>query len=466
MHRNPHPAAAAVTEPDDRRPDAWGQAAVDRRGALREAVRQWVGLRTMMAGRPWAGAGAAAAPGVLSTVLSPAAGAAASAAASAADVAAAEHPAPAAPWERDADAPPPGGYSAVLSVGPGRPHTRLASALQAAPDGALIELDPGEQAGEPLVIEGRRGLTIRARGPGLQLRADGRAAEGKALWVLRGSSVRLRGLGFSGVRVADGNGAGIRFESGALALQDCRFEDCENGLLSGNDGVSELWLRDCVFDRNGAGDGRTHHLYVGAIARLGVVGCRFGAVRVGHLLKSRARVSDVIGNRLSDDGGSASYELEFPNGGRVRAIGNLIRQGAATRNPVIVSYGAEGLQGEDHRLDLVHNTLVNERPGDDALWLRVSDGRAAAPATVAVQVLNNLLCGAGRWQLPADARRAGNVERGLDALQDPARGDWRPHAGALRDAPALAPLEPALRPPARPRAPTVAGAFNAANARP
>jgi hypothetical protein len=376
----------------------------------------------------------------------------------------------------DLDAPPPGGWSAVLQVGPGRRLTRLGQALQAAPDGALIELDPGDHPAEPLLIEGRRALTVRARGPGARLPAHGQAAEGKALWVVRGSTLRLRGLAFSGVRVADRNGAGIRFEGGTLALQDCRFEDCENGLLSGNDGVSELWLQDCHFDRNGAGDGRTHHLYVGAIARLTVLGCHFGGVRVGHLLKSRAHVSDVIGNRLSDDGGSASYELEFPNGGQVRALGNLIRQGPATRNPVLVSYGAEGLQGPAHRLDLVHNTLVNERPGDDAVWLRVSDGRAPAPPTVAVQVLNNLQVGTGRWQLPETAALAGNTQVPAAALQAPAQGDWRPRALSLRGAPplaaltALTALAPALRSGAA-RAPAwqppdVAGAFSAARAGP
>ena len=47
---------------------------------------------------------------------------------------------------------------------------------------------------------------------------DGGACEGKATLVLRGRSARVDGLVFTHVRVADGNGAGIRIEQGDLEV--------------------------------------------------------------------------------------------------------------------------------------------------------------------------------------------------------------------------------------------------------
>ena len=41
-------------------------------------------------------------------------------------------------------------------------------------------------------------------------------------------------------------------------------------------------------------------LCVGAIARLGVTGCHFHSGLMGHLLKSRARVNQVLYSRLID----------------------------------------------------------------------------------------------------------------------------------------------------------------------
>ena len=43
---------------------------------------------------------------------------------------------------------------------------------------------------------------------------------------------RIENIEFRGVRVADRNGAGIRFETGRLHVLRCAFFDNENGLLA------------------------------------------------------------------------------------------------------------------------------------------------------------------------------------------------------------------------------------------
>jgi hypothetical protein len=117
--------------------------------------------------------------------------------------------------------------------------------------------------------------------------------------------------------------------------------------------------------------GALHHLlYVGAIARLSVSGSRFQQGFRGHLIKSRARENSILYNLLVDGtGGSASYELEFPNGGLAWVIGNVIGQSATTDNPDLISYGAEGQRWPDNALYLAHNTLIDDKL--DGRFLRV-----------------------------------------------------------------------------------------------
>jgi hypothetical protein len=90
----------------------------------------------------------------------------------------------------------------------------------------------------------------------------------------------------------------------------------ENGILTGNQADTVLEIEDSEFGYNGANDGYSHNLYVGSIARLSVTGSYFHHAAIGHLLKSRAAINYVTYNRLTDEvDGTASYELELPNGG-------------------------------------------------------------------------------------------------------------------------------------------------------
>ncbi|MGS0756441.1 hypothetical protein ACVBEH_18470 [Roseateles sp. GG27B] len=140
-----------------------------------------------------------------------------------------------------------------------------------------------------------------------------------------------------------------------------------------------------------ASGGLNHNLYAGSIAYLRVVGSYFHHGQIGHLLKSRAAVNHIFYNRLSDEiGGQASYELEFPNGGQALVVGNLIQQSSGTENPHMVSFGAEGLVGPLHELQLINNTLIDQLPSG-GIYLRVS------PGAVKVRCVNNILSGNPRF---------------------------------------------------------------------
>ncbi len=295
---------------------------------------------------------------------------------------------------------------ASMIVGPQEKITTISEAAKLAKDGEVVEIRAGDYRGQPAVWT-QNNLIIRGADKRPVMLADGKSAEGKAIWVVRGDNVRIENIEFRGARVADFNGAGIRFERGHLVVHRCAFFDNEMGILTGNLPEMTLTVSDSEFGAAPETAGDLHHLlYVGAIARFELTGSRFERGYLGHLVKSRARESFVRYNFLVDgDSGSASYELEFPNGGLAYVVGNVIGQSANTANPAIVSYGAEGMRWPDNALYLAHNTLINDFPSGNFLKLWTDK----FPAGVEAWVVNNLTIGDGELNKPAFGRFEGNT---------------------------------------------------------
>ncbi len=267
----------------------------------------------------------------------------------------------------------PRAVAATVTMVPGQ---GLAAALAQAADGDTIDISAGTYRGEVGVIAQKR-LTLRGVGGRPVFQADGRSAEGKAILVVRNGDIRIENIEFRGARVADRNGAGIRFERGRLQVVHCAFVDNENGILTAGFDDAELSIRDSDFSAAPAKTPLPHLLYVGRIAKLTVTDSRFSGGHDGHLLKSRARVSDIRNSRFVDGpGGQAAYELEFPNGGRVSVVGNVIGQSAGTSNPTVVSFGTEGYDDRPLALVFTDNTVINEAPRP-AIFLRVRDAGKA-----------------------------------------------------------------------------------------
>ncbi len=179
----------------------------------------------------------------------------------------------------------------------------------------------------------------------------------------------------------------------------------EMGLLTNNDPKTVLVVEDSEFAFNLRPDGHNHNLYVGQIARLSVTGSYFHHAHTGHLLKSRAAVSDIINNRLVDgQGGTASYELEFPNGGVANVHGNLIAQSTGTDNAILVSFGAEGYKWPRNEIRLSNNTLVNPLLSGGT-FLRVW------PGADSIQATDNTLMGLGTLQNAGKGDYRNNVQK-------------------------------------------------------
>lgn len=282
--------------------------------------------------------------------------------------------------------------AATLRVGPQHELKTIASAAKQAQDGDIIEVEAGDYVAD-VALWSKNRLTIRGIGQRPRIIANGAACEEKAIWVVRGGDITVDNFEFSGAKVGDKNGAGIRFESGHLTVRNSRFTGNENGILT-DSGDMTLNIENSEFDNNGAGDGQSHNLYVGEIRRLRVTGSYFHHANVGHLLKTRAAENHITYNRLTDEAeGRASYELEFPNGGIAHVIGNMIEQSVTTENSTLISYGAEGYKYPINRLYLINNTLIDRKSASIWPWNPGGSFLIVYPGSRSVKALNNLLVG-------------------------------------------------------------------------
>ena len=189
-------------------------------------------------------------------------------------------------------------------------------------------------------------------GAGTSVRQAGTYPGDIAVWsadglVIRGADTTVEHVEFSGGRVPDKNGAGIRHEGRGLVVRHCLFHDNENGILTGADPQSDVLVEHSEFHHNGAGDGYSHNLYIGQVRSFTLRFCSSHHERTGHLVKSRAQASSILYNRLMDEAdGTSSYVIDLPNGGRSVVIGNIIHHGPRAENGLAVSYGAEGAKND------------------------------------------------------------------------------------------------------------------------
>jgi hypothetical protein len=302
-------------------------------------------------------------------------------------------------------------------VGPDGQPARLQDVLLRAADGDTIELLPGDYGPLHLVLEDRR-LTLRGLGENRPvIDGGGRMGEARALITVRGGDVVLENLELRGARATNAQGAGVLQQGGRLTLRGVRLRDNEQGVMALNDPEAVVIVEDSEFGMAPRVEGGLHHLLnVGRIARLQVSGSRFQQGFEGHLIKSRAAVTDIRHNLIHDGPrGGVSYEIELPLGGEATIIGNVIGQGSQTQNPVMVAYGSEGSVWPRNRLVMAHNTLLNYMRLP-AWFLRTWPDRL--PPDTEVVAVNNLLVGGGVFSLSNRGHFEGNRHVMFRSLRD------------------------------------------------
>ena len=316
--------------------------------------------------------------------------------------------------------------AATRRAGKGKTYSTPGAAINASSDGDLILIDAGSYPGDVCVWQKNR-LTIRSAGGRARIDAQGKSAWGKGIWVVGGNDTTIEGVEFSGAAVPSNNGAGIRLDGRNLTVRDCYFHHNQNGILTASNG-GEVVIEYSEFSDNGAGDGYSHNMYIGVIDRFTLRYSYSHRSNVGHLVKSRAAVNVVEYNRLTDETGTASYELDLPNGGISYVVGNYFQQSSGTSNARVLAYSVESATNRVRggALYVVNNTFVNHaRQGTPIAVL----SRLEAP----VVVQNNLFVGFADsgWQSKADV--ANNVSvTSVEAagFVDGARYDFRLRANS------------------------------------
>lgn len=254
------------------------------------------------------------------------------------------------------------GSARILEVGPQHGLKGPGAAAAAARDGDVVQIEPGDYA--DCAVWRANQLTITGKGDGVVITT--KTCQGKGLFVITGRDVTVRNLTFTGARVPDANGAGIRAEGRNLTVEHSRFLDNENGILAASDPQSTIRIIASEFAGNGSCEKDcAHGVYINGVGLLRIERSRFLANRFGHHIKSRALATELIGNEILDgDTGTTSYLVDIPNGGRVLMDGNVLEKGRLSHNPATaISIGAEGVKYPTPEIRIVKNRLVSRLSG-------------------------------------------------------------------------------------------------------
>jgi hypothetical protein len=213
------------------------------------------------------------------------------------------------------------------------------------------------------------------------LRYSGDIPNGKGIFVFETPGTcdnpYLENIVFDGAQVSNangGNGAGIRFEAKNIAVNNCKFTNCQNGILEGHSGVtaSSVVIINSEFQNNGyqiqndpTYSGYEHNIYISAgVDSLLVQNCYFHHPRgQANSIKTRAQRSFILYNLIDEEtSGNGSYELNIAQGGLNVIIGNIIIQGKSGTNHSIIGYDTVINPLEDFYF--VNNTVINQFVGN------------------------------------------------------------------------------------------------------
>jgi hypothetical protein len=267
----------------------------------------------------------------------------------------------------------------TLSVGPGETYATPCAAIAAAQAGDTVEVAAGTYT-DSCDIE-VQGLTLVGVGgmPKIDLSGTNHPADYKGIYVVDADDVTIENMELTGANVDDcegSNGAGLRVTGHNLLVHGCYIHDNQDGILAAPlvDGGT-LTVEYTELSHNGLGDGCdtsgcTHNVYASSNGTITFDQVIFqynwshdladDLPDKGHLLKSRARETDILYNRISGEDGHESYCVDLPNGGLGIVLGNVIQQGTMPDNDILLDYGEEGLSNPDTRLFVVANTFVND----------------------------------------------------------------------------------------------------------
>jgi hypothetical protein len=273
--------------------------------------------------------------------------------------------------------------AAVWHVGAAQTYTLPSQVRTLVQDGDTIYIDGGIYANDATKWVNKN-LKFIGLGTGSNrtiMQYTGDIPNGKGIFVFETpgtcDNAYVENIVFDGAQVSDANGAngaGIRYQANNLTVMNCKFMNCQNGILEGNGSVttSNVVIHNSEFYNNGYQvqndpnySGYEHNIYISASAdTLDVQNCYFHHPRgQANSLKTRAQRSFILYNLIDEEaGGYGSWEIDIAQGGLNVIMGNIIIQGAAGANHGIIGYDAAINALEDFYF--VNNTVINQYVGN------------------------------------------------------------------------------------------------------
>lgn len=293
-------------------------------------------------------------------------------------------------------------HGAELSVGPGKTFAQPSQAARAAKSGDIIRIFPGTY--DDCAYWTANGLVIEGTGPDVVL--AGKVCDTKGIFVTSGNDITIRNITFTGAQAPAHNGAGIRVEGANLTIENSRFIDNENGILTAANAASAVIIKNSTFRGNGNCIAAcAHGIYAGHIAILRVENSTFQAQHVGHHIKSRAVHTEIVNNSVEDGiTGSSSYLVDLPNGGSALISGNVFEKGPFSSNKrTAIAIGAEKETNPPGHVLVQDNSFANDT-GIASVFVRNYTGRS-------IEMLQN--------RLPDDVMPLGGPELVPDKTPKP-----------------------------------------------
>jgi len=279
----------------------------------------------------------------------------------------------------------------ILTVGAGLEFATLGDALKAAVSGDTIAVKAGTYTNDFGTVSAN--VSIVAVGGLVHEVATVPPPDDKGILTVN-ANLSIEGFTFTGGSDGspDGNVAGIRLQNGNLDVSYCSFTGMQEGLLADPDTTASVVIDHSYFLDNGAGDGYSHNLYVGAVHSLLVTNSVFEGAVVGHEIKSRAAFTTIENNTIIDGPtGTGSYDIDIPNGGVAVVENNIIEKGPDASNDFAIHFGGETQYSyAQNSLDVSGNTIINDLP-DSVLSVAVLNQSAVNGLHVTVQIHGNKL---------------------------------------------------------------------------
>lgn len=318
--------------------------------------------------------------------------------------------------------------ASVLTVGPTGQYATPCPAIKAAAPGDTIQVDAnnGVPYFEPADATTRNrsdcvfftnNLTIVGVNGRPVLDAAGLIIE-KSIFDVYGHDIVIDNFEMRNAATVPGtgdNGAGVRIESGNattpgggnVTIRHSYIHDNQDGVLTANVGPGTggggpdgqyfsanpfITLEYDEFARNGVGgDGHTHNMYIGFGGNLNFT-LQYSWSHdsyLGHTVKSRAPINNILYNLITDQLGATSYMLDFPLGGSTYVVGNSIYKTAVTNSGANKSWmmwrdvGDTGTSDPDYNtpnedLHFTNNTVVLDSSSNSPAFVIVSCSNADA----------------------------------------------------------------------------------------